>query len=285
MTVGRRAVVVLIAATVLAACAGSNGGSAVTTTAPTTAAAAAATTTAVVTTSSSTSTTTTVAPTTTAAPAVLQHIELGRSVEGRAIEAIERGTRGGQVVLVIGCIHGDEPAGVDVVDRLESQPIPAGVDLWLVPTMNPDGQAHNTRTNADQVDLNRNFPYRWAPLEKPGDSEYAGPSVASEPETKAIVALISRIKPAMTIWYHQDLNRIAPAAGRAGRIRQRYADLTALPMLAVTGGTYTGTASPWAQNKVSGVAFIVELGPSLTDQQVATHADAVLTVAAELGTI
>ena len=68
-------------------------------------------------------------------------------------------------------------------------------------------------------------------------------------------------------------------------MRQRYADLTGLPMLAVTGGTYTGTASPWAQNKVSGVAFIVELGPSLTDQQVVTHADAVLTVSAELDTI
>ena len=238
----------------------------------------------------STTTATTVVPsttttTTTTAPAVLQRIELGRSVEGRPIEAIERGQRGGQVVLVIGCIHGDEAAGVDVVDDLESQSIPAGIDLWLVPTMNPDGQAHNVRTNAHQVDLNRNFPYRWAPLEQPGDSEYAGPSAASEPETKAIVALISRVKPAMTIWYHQDLNRIAPAAGRAGRVRQRYADLTGLPMLAVTGGTYTGTASPWAQNKVSGVAFIVELGPSLTDQQVVTHADAVLTVSAELDTI
>jgi protein MpaA len=216
---------------------------------------------------------------------VLQTIELGRSVEGRAIQAVERGKRGGRVVLVIGCIHGDEPAGVDVVDRLGSESIPAGIDLWLVPTMNPDGQAHNTRTNAHQVDLNRNFPYRWAPLEQPGGSEYAGPSEASEPETKAIVALISRIEPEMTIWYHQDLNRIAPAAGRAGRVRQRYADLTELPMLAVTGGTYTGTASPWAQNKVSGVSFIVELGPSLTDKQVATHAVAVLTVAGELGSI
>jgi protein MpaA len=198
---------------------------------------------------------------------------------------VERGERGGRVVLVIGCIHGDEGAGVAVTDRLATATIPAGIDLWLVPTMNPDGQAHNTRTNADRVDLNRNFPYKWAPLGKPGSSQYAGPSEASEPETKAIVALVSRIRPEMTIWYHQDLNRISPAAGRPGRIRQRYAELTALPMLAVTGGTYTGTASPWAQNDVSGVAFIVELGPSLTDQQVVTHADAVLTVSIELGSI
>jgi protein MpaA len=189
------------------------------------------------------------------------------------------------VVLVIGVIHGDEPAGEAITNRLLAQPIPDGVDLWVVPTVNPDGQAHNTRTNANQVDLNRNFPLKWAPLGQPGDSQYAGKSAASEPETKAIVALIGRIKPELTLWYHQDLYRIAPASGRAGRIRQRYADLTGLPVLPVTGGTYTGTASPWAQGTGTGVSFIVELGPSLSDQEDVTHADAVLTLAGELGTV
>ncbi len=284
-------VAALMATALLASCSSTTDGAtpATTVSAATIATTTTTTTVAVTSSTSSTSSTapTTVAPstTTTTAAVALQRIELGRSVEGRPIEAVEHGTRGGHVVLVIGCIHGDEGAGVAVTDLLDSESIPAGIDLWIVPTMNPDGQAHNTRTNAHQVDLNRNFPYRWAPLEQPGDSEYAGSSEASEPETKAIVTLISRIKPEMTIWYHQDLNRVAPAAGRAGRIRQRYADLTGLPVLAVTGGTYTGTASPWAQNKVSGVAFIVELGPSLTDQQAAAHAHAVLTVAGELGSI
>ena len=230
---------------------------------------------------------TTVPPTTstTAAPAVLQRLVLGHSVEGREIQAVERGARGGRVVLVIGCIHGDEAAGAAVADDLTTVPVPAGIDLWVVPTMNPDGEAHGTRTNAHEVDLNRNFPYRWAPLGQPGDSQYAGTAAASEPETKAVVDLIERIKPELTIWYHQDLNRIAPAKGRAGRIRQRYADLTGLPVLPVTGGTYTGTASPWAQTKVNGVAFIVELGPTLGDEQALTHARAVLTVAGELGSV
>jgi protein MpaA len=183
-------------------------------------------------------------------------------------------------VLVIGVIHGDEPAGLAVVDQLEQAPIPAGVDLWVVPSMNPDGQAARRRTNAHLVDLNRNFPRRWAPLDRPGQPEYAGPAPASEPETRAIVALISLVRPELVIWYHQDLNRIAPASGHAGQVRREYAALTGLPVLPVTGGTYTGTASTWAQANVrDSVSFIVELGPTLTPEQADRHAAAVLTVA------
>ena len=101
-------------------------------------------------------------------PIVQQQIELGRSVEGRPITAVERGTPGGTAVLVIGCIHGDEDAGMAVVDDLMTDTVPDGVDLWLVPSMNPDGQAHQVRTNAHQVDLNRNFPQNWAPARPAG---------------------------------------------------------------------------------------------------------------------
>ena len=224
---------------------------------------------------------TTEPPTTTTAP-VLQELELGRSVEGRPITAMERGTKGGSVVLVIGCIHGNEEAGRQVVQQLAADPVPTGVDLWLVPTMNPDGEAHHRRTNAHLVDLNRNFPKGWAPLGKPGDEQYAGTGPASEPETAAIVSLIDAIKPSLAVWYHQDLNRIDPGTGRSGVIRREYAQLTGLPMAPVTGGTYTGTATQWESSAVTGgVAFIVELGPTLDAEQAETHAQAVLTVAQE----
>ena len=42
----------------------------------------------------------------------VQVAEIGRSVDGRPIRAVERGTPGGTPVLVIGVIHGDEHAGV-----------------------------------------------------------------------------------------------------------------------------------------------------------------------------
>ena len=207
---------------------------------------------------------------------------IGASLEGREIEALRRGEPGGRVVLVIGVIHGDENDGARIIDRLHDLAVPAGVDLWLVDSMNPDGEAAGTRHNAKQVDLNRNFPQDWGPIGVPGDSQYAGPSAASEPETQAIVSFVEEIRPDLIVWYHQDLFRIAPGKGRDGAIRQRYAELTGLPVVSITGGTYTGVAATWARNAITpGVAFIVELGPTLSDAEADTHAAAVLTVAAE----
>jgi protein MpaA len=183
-------------------------------------------------------------------------------------------------VLVIGVIHGDENAGTEILDRLKTLPVPDDVDLWLVESMNPDGQSAARRTNANQVDLNRNFPRRWAPLGQPGDWQYAGTGAASEPETAAMVSFITSIEPDLAIWYHQDLFRIAPGQGRGGRLRRQYAQLTGLPVLPVTGGVYTGTAAAWEQEAVPGsVAFVVELGPTLTPGDADTHAAAVLTLA------
>ena len=218
----------------------------------------------------------------TVSPGEIERREIGTSVLGTPLTAIHTGEVGGRVVLVIGVIHGDEAAGAQIIDHLVGSAVPAGVDLWLVPSMNPDGQAAVDRHNANGVDLNRNFPYDWGPIGEPGDGQYAGPSAASEPETQAMVQFITEIRPDLVIWYHQDLFRIAPGTGRDGVIRARYAELVGLPVVSITGGIYTGVAATWARRTIDpGVAFIVELGPTLTDGEARIHADAVLTVAAE----
>ena len=265
---------------------------------PSTAEAAAATTSSATTSPATSEVTTTLEPTTTAAPtttappttapptttvpAFVETRELGRSVQDRPITAVRRGTPGGRVVLVIGVIHGDEDDGVAIIDLLEQQDVPAGIDLWLVESMNPDGQAAQDRHNANQVDLNRNFPADWGPIGVPGDGQYAGPSVASEPETQAMMAFVEEIRPDLIIWYHQDLFRINPGRGRDGAIRARYAELTGLPLVSITGGTYTGVAATWARRTIEpGVAFIVELGATLSPEEAQVHANAVLTIASE----
>lgn len=208
-------------------------------------------------------------------------IELGHSVESRPILVHRRGEPGGVAVLVIGVIHGNEPAGLRIAEALLTAPAPAGVELWIVPTMNPDGLAVGDRRNANGVDLNRNFPERWSPLGEPGDWQYGGPGPASEPETQAMLGLVDLVRPDLVLWYHQDLFRIHPARGRDGAVRERYAELTGLPLIEVTGGTYTGTASTWSRTLASdrGVGFTVELGPSLDEDEIARHADAVRSVA------
>lgn len=208
-----------------------------------------------------------------------------RSTQGRPLEVVRRGTPGGVRVMVVGVIHGDEDAGLQIVDELLDIDVPDGIDLWIVPTMNPDGTAAQVRGNANGVDLNRNFPYRWARIGKRGYWQFSGPRAASEVETREMVRFMRAVRPQLAIWYHQDLNLVAPGVGVEGKIRERYAQLTNLPMKTITGGTYTGVAATWQRNRVpDSMGFVVELGPTLRSGDALTHARAVLAVAGMLRT-
>ncbi len=205
---------------------------------------------------------------------------IGTSVQGRPITVSHRGTPGGRVILIVGVIHGDENDGLPILDLLSDMPLPAGIDLWLMPAMNPDGLANDDRHNANGVDLNRNFPHDWTQIGKQGDGQYSGTGPASEPETQAFIAFAERIQPTLTIWYHQDLFRISPSTGRDAPLRQRYAELTGLDYESITGGIYTGVAATWVRLTVpDAMSFIVELGPSLSVEEALVHAQAVLEVA------
>jgi len=208
---------------------------------------------------------------------------IGTSVQGRPIEVIRMGDPRGVPVLIVGVIHGREEAGLLVTDTLQTMTPPDGVQWWIVPNMNPDGLALNVRGNANRVDLNRNFPYLWAPLGKRGYWQFAGDARASEPETQAMMALIRRVKPRFGIWYHQDLNVISPSTGLEGRLRRTYARLTGMPMRRITGGTYTGVATAWQRRAVQdAMSMVVELPGVVTAEDARRHADAVAATSAML---
>lgn len=185
-----------------------------------------------------------------------RHVTIGRSVRGRSIWAEVLGPDSApRKILVVGCIHGNECAGVAIISALARQQVPHGVQLWLVAEMNPDGTVAHTRQNAHGVDLNRNFPYQWRPVSNP--TYYAGPHPLSEPESRAAVELITRIHPAVTIWYHQHEDLVDMAGGDHG-VARRYAHLarlraTCLPFL-------PGTATGWSNHAFPGTtSFVVEL--------------------------
>ena len=180
---------------------------------------------------------------------------LGHSVQGRKVIAIELGDPSSvRKALVVGCIHGNECAGIEIIRRLrELGPLP-GVDLWLVPDANPDGHAAGWRWNAHRVDLNRNFPWRWRRI----TGTYAsGARPASEPETRIAMRLILRLRPRVTIWFHQHLNMVVLTSGNLA-LQRRFARLAGLRVGRLP--RYPGTATGWANARLPGTtAFVVEL--------------------------
>jgi protein MpaA len=202
---------------------------------------------------------------------------IGHSVRGRPIELRRIGAADApRKVLVMGCIHGNERAGIAVTRALRSVTPPAGVELLLVDSANPDGAAANTRGNARGVDLNRNFPWRWRPL---GGVYYSGPRPASEPETRALRRMILRERPQISIWFHQHLNFVDLQAGGDEALMRRYArtaHMRAAPYPQIPGGI-----ARWENHVLPNAsAFVVELAAgALPTWRVRANVRAVLAVA------
>ncbi len=119
-------------------------------------------------------------------------------------------------VLVISLIHGDElPAGTVVkywLERLSQLENPR--NQWrVIPVLNPDGLARKTRTNANGVDINRNFPTKdwdhealkiWKHL-KQNPRRYPGAQANSEPETQCALKHLEDFKPDFVVSIHTPL--------------------------------------------------------------------------------
>jgi protein MpaA len=207
---------------------------------------------------------------------------VGHSVRGEPIVAKRFGDPGAaRSMLVVGSIHGDEQQGQRVVGRLARHQARRlhGVELWTIQTVNPDGVAASTRGNAHSVDLNRNFPYRWQPI-PPASGYYSGPGPASEPETKAMRRFLRRIRPDITVWYHQPWGRtLIPCGGGGRRVALRYARLSGLPARDCFPSP-PGSATGWQRHALGERAFVVELpAGSLSDSQVGRHAGALARIA------
>jgi protein MpaA len=201
---------------------------------------------------------------------------LGVSEGGRPIVVVRAGDPNGTRVLVVGCIHGNECAGIAIARALER--VRTRADLWIVPDLNPDGRARGTRQNGRGVDLNANWSSQWPGGGRPWDVYYPGPRPFSERETRLARDLILRIRPQVTIWYHQHMDVVwawGPSTA-AGRIYARAARMRFYhhPWLA-------GTSTNWQNHHLPGTsAFTVELpAGNLAPQQTRRQMSAVLRLA------
>jgi protein MpaA len=204
---------------------------------------------------------------------------LGRSYDGRPIFLVRVGDPDGPRVLVFGCIHGNEPAGIAIALALEH--VQTSDDVWIVPDLNPDGVAAGTRQNARGVDLNANWSSEWQSGGVPWNVYYGGSRPFSERETRIARNVIVRAHPRLTIWYHQHMD-VVWAFGPSTHAGSIYSQLSGLPLY--DQHWLPGTATNWQNHHLPGTAsFTVELpAGSLSPQQVRQEVRAVLLTVTKL---
>ena len=163
--------------------------------------------------------------------------------------------------LVIGVFHGDEPQGKFLIE--EYIKIHPECPLLFIPCLNPDGMQSGTRTNANGVDLNRNFPTKnWSLSEKTltetdknpcgqagcgkKNQFFGGFEPASEIETKFLIDTIEEYKPDTILTLHAPY-KVVNYDGPAKELAQMISEIMDYPVEENIGyptpgsfGTYSG---------------------------------------------
>ncbi|MDH5506632.1 MAG: DUF2817 domain-containing protein [Anaerolineae bacterium] len=192
-------------------------------------------------------------------------IVIGYSVLGRPIEVFRFGT-GPRQYMIIGGIHGGyEVNTVKLTDALiahisqNHDLIPSDVTLFILRAFNPDGlqlpYEVEGRANANNVDLNRNFPIDWhAEWPRQGCWNYlpttAGGGPASEPETQALMTFIMYNPVIALISYHAAAPGFYPAGDppfpSSDRLSRTLSQASGYPYPAVDVGCHmTGSLVDW----------------------------------------
>ncbi len=205
---------------------------------------------------------------------------IGYSVAGRPLEVYHFGN-GPTARLIVAGIHGGNEWNTiklanELMAYIEEHPeiIPNEITLYILPSLNPDGEARihglDGRVNDNGVDLNRNWPYYWEKdFVRSNCWNYrkttAGTYAASEPETAALLvfivthpeidALISYHSAALGIFAggvpkYKPSVRLAESIAKVSTYRYPPKDI---------GCKYTGNLTDWAANTQEIAAVDIEL--------------------------
>lgn len=147
---------------------------------------------------------------------------VGHTALGRPIKAIRAG-RSQRCVALVGAIHAGESGPeliIPAIERMLKENVASleKVSVVAIPELNIDrremlvvnGVPWYIRTNANGVDLNRNFPANWDAVNvsygmDSSDSfctVYKGPGAASEPETRAVIDWVKAERPSALFSFH-----------------------------------------------------------------------------------
>jgi hypothetical protein len=203
-------------------------------------------------------------PTFTPLPYASGSIVIGTSVAGRPIEAYRFGTGPVERLIVHGIHGGSEYNTIALADQLiaeytdHPERIPAGVTLYIVRSLNPDGEARehgpNGRVNDHGVDLNRNSDAYWQKTwNRNGcweETTVTGGSYPfSEPETQAIRDFIFAHYFSALIVYHSSGGGIfvggQPPGPNSVRLARAIADISNYQYPFYSVCQITGDLSDW----------------------------------------
>ena len=183
---------------------------------------------------------------------------IGTSQQGRPLVALRFGS-GPNVTLIVGVTHGDEEAGLRVILRAVHQPWPANTTVWVVPAINPDGLALDTRFLANGTDPNRAAP--------------------SQPEQKAFLAFARSVRPRLGVYYHQNYGWIG-GSGASMTPAQTYQSIVHLDTIKHSGSCANGFLWCPLDTELGSSSILIELPDITTPAMVHDHAHALAAVAA-----
>lgn len=159
------------------------------------------------------------------------------------IELIGKNSGSGQI-LIIGVVHGDEPQGEFLINNYLNTNSEISDKFLFIPSLNPDGQKSGTRTNANGVDINRNFPTEnWELGEK--NRYFGGESPASEIETQFVKNVVEKYQPQMIITLHTPF-KIVNFDGEAREISEKIGKIFGYPVEESIGYPTPGSFGTWA---------------------------------------
>lgn len=205
---------------------------------------------------------------------------IGYSVAGRPIEVYRFGN-GSTGRLIVAGIHGGNEWNTiklanELIEYIQEHPeiIPENITLYILPNLNPDGEARahgvDGRVNDNGVDLNRNWPYRWErDYDRSSCWHYrpttAGDYAASEPETSALlVFIVSHPEIDALISYHAAALGIfaggVPDYKPSIRLAKSMARVSTYQYPPIdVGCIYTGNLTDWASSTREIAAVDIEL--------------------------
>ncbi|HHE72547.1 MAG TPA: DUF2817 domain-containing protein, partial [Chloroflexi bacterium] len=174
---------------------------------------------------------------------LMRTTDIGRSVQGHDLSMAVIGDTSDSAIVIVGSIQGDQTNTRDLTNSLidyfnqHPQRVSDGVAFYFIPSLNPDGNAANSRYNANGVDLNRNWDTAdWrskaaAPGYPEGKSGTGGSHPFSEPETRAAADFLSGLKRQgrniRVVVLHSSVRRtqgeVYPGGDDALEIARRYA--------------------------------------------------------------